>query len=1012
MTKASGRHYRAFISYSHQDNRIDRRDGSRGRTTWADWLHEALERFEVPIEVEPTLATLDAERRLQPIFKDEDELPVSPDLGKSIEDALAASDALIVICSPRSAASLYCNEEIRLFKALGRGDRILPLIIAGEPGASGRQQGSFAASEECFAPALRFRVDADGQVLEDEGDVEPICADARDGTNGAEPSAVEWSLDRDGQQRVLLKLVAGLLGVSFDSLVQRDRRRKMEQERARARASAASLYATALRELDRGSASDAAPYLAAALRTHAESSAPRLMATALLDGRGTTDLGGVIRSGGAPVLCCAANAAFTRVAYGTLDGRVGVVSVPDRAMTRELGLPVSSGPVIRIAWGPSGDHLRAVGWDGDVFTIDPRRLAMAADDPMLEAPRHYESLPEAVLDSLGPGTDFAGTDHDIWSDYAGQPAWRGPRYRASVQIFALHPEARWFAAVMRDGVHVHDCRTFDRLTDQPIFEADGAHSRVTALTIDAGGARVAIVSSDGRLCVADVGQGHRETVRLNGDWSHDSPMSVAFDSTATTLFVGTREGFGSTLDASTLSTLATRRVHEGPVTAARCDPSGTAVLTGGDDGTLGIWRLPKLEPVGEPTRHERGVAELVPDPGGRGIVTAAYDGSIRLTRRLGEREGFRECFRIAASPLVIGPDVIAFATPDRTIRLTTLSGEHLRELPFDGVGEVAWAAFTSDGARLLVSTYEQFRNAAGVIESSRTKSRRYLVELAGGSIRELADFHTWPSAISPQGSRVVFSTDQRTLGVFDASSGEVRALDFTAPERIGRVFTDETGARALVAFGQGEARVVDLETGAAVCSLPAQLQPIEAAVFDSAHGMLVMAAEEAVSILDATTGERIAPPAFTGSENIEALALSPDGELLFVGGWGFAAIYDVKAGLPVCPPMDLAALDLTIVRAARFAPDGQTLVLTGERMGTARCAVGLRVPTTADVDGPALADLLEAAWRRLLNGSGVAVELLDDGRHLERLTDAVEARRGADTFMSGLLQRYLPPEDR
>src|SRR5215813_3988044 len=126
-----GYRYWAFISYSSKDALIARK------------LHKHLETYRVPRDLvgrtgrdEPT------PRRLFPVFRDRDELPLSADLGGSIKNALRASRYLIVLCSPNSAASHWVNEEIRYFKSLERPDRILALILAGEPNASDKPGGT------------------------------------------------------------------------------------------------------------------------------------------------------------------------------------------------------------------------------------------------------------------------------------------------------------------------------------------------------------------------------------------------------------------------------------------------------------------------------------------------------------------------------------------------------------------------------------------------------------------------------------------------------------------------------------------------------------------------------------------------------------------------------------------------------------------------------------------------------------------------------------------------------
>lgn len=167
----TGHRYKAFISYSHADAR------------WAQWIHRALERYRVPARLlaEHGLAS----NRLHPIFRDRDELSTSSSLSGVIQDALAASENLVVVCSPAAAQSRWVNEEIKAFKAQGRGDRIFCLIVDGD-------------ARTFFPPAL--------------ADDEPLGADAR-------PQA-------DGRQDAKLKIIAGLLGIPFGELKDREQRRR------------------------------------------------------------------------------------------------------------------------------------------------------------------------------------------------------------------------------------------------------------------------------------------------------------------------------------------------------------------------------------------------------------------------------------------------------------------------------------------------------------------------------------------------------------------------------------------------------------------------------------------------------------------------------------------------------------------------------------------------------------------------------------------------------------------
>ena len=173
--------YKAFISYSHADER------------WARWFHRRLEHYRIPRKLVGQVTAVGAiPKRLQPVFRDREELSSAADLSSEVKQALRDSGALVVICSPAAAASRWVEEEIREFQRLGRGDRVFAVIVDGDP------QGRDGA--QCFPPAMRH--------AEDGAAIEPLAADAR-----------KWA---DGRLLALLKLVAGVLGIPLDSLRRRD----------------------------------------------------------------------------------------------------------------------------------------------------------------------------------------------------------------------------------------------------------------------------------------------------------------------------------------------------------------------------------------------------------------------------------------------------------------------------------------------------------------------------------------------------------------------------------------------------------------------------------------------------------------------------------------------------------------------------------------------------------------------------------------------------------------------
>ena len=192
--------YTAFLSYSHKDAIV------------AGRLHRRLETYRLPRRLVGTeTARGPVPARLWPIFRDREELPAATDLTETVRGALAESGALIVLCSPAAATSLWVAEEIETFRRFHPDRPILAAILDGDP-------------PDCFPAALR--------------------AFGQDGT-WHEPLATDLRPQGDGTQLGLLKLVAGITGLGLDALVQRDANRRIRRVTAVTAAALAAMLVMA-----------------------------------------------------------------------------------------------------------------------------------------------------------------------------------------------------------------------------------------------------------------------------------------------------------------------------------------------------------------------------------------------------------------------------------------------------------------------------------------------------------------------------------------------------------------------------------------------------------------------------------------------------------------------------------------------------------------------------------------------------------------------------------------------
>ena len=146
------------------------------------------------------------------VFRDVEEL-ASGELGVLIESALAESEFLVVVCSPRTAGSVWCMREVEFFSRVRGVDHVLAVVVEGDPGVVvGDVVGGDVLAVDVRAGAVRS---------EGFGGFEG-CG------SGVVDRLVRQSvgvLRRDGIDR----LMAGVVGVSLGDLRQRQRECRMRR---------------------------------------------------------------------------------------------------------------------------------------------------------------------------------------------------------------------------------------------------------------------------------------------------------------------------------------------------------------------------------------------------------------------------------------------------------------------------------------------------------------------------------------------------------------------------------------------------------------------------------------------------------------------------------------------------------------------------------------------------------------------------------------------------------------
>ncbi len=175
--------YYAFISYSTKDD------------PWGKRLQNKLENYRLPAVIRKKRGL--SRKPFKYVFYAPSEI-LPGGLDAELQYRLRVSRNLIVIGSPNSAKSYWVGKEIEYFHHLGRDEKIHYFIIDGVP-------NSEDSDRDCFHP-----------ILKELGIPEVLGANIQDHNH-------RWSWLN--KEHAYLQLISKLLGVEFDELWKRHKRR-------------------------------------------------------------------------------------------------------------------------------------------------------------------------------------------------------------------------------------------------------------------------------------------------------------------------------------------------------------------------------------------------------------------------------------------------------------------------------------------------------------------------------------------------------------------------------------------------------------------------------------------------------------------------------------------------------------------------------------------------------------------------------------------------------------------
>ncbi len=892
--------YWAFISYSHRDKK------------WGDWLHKGIETYRVPAELvgKPTLRGHSVPKRLFPVFRDREELPVSSNLGDNLQTALRQSRYLIVICSPNSAASEWVNEEVRYFKSLGREDWVLCLIADGEPNASDKPN---CGLPECFPYFIRHKAQPgeDGTPTR----TEPIAADVRS--------------DKDGKGNALLKLVAGILGVDYDNLKQRDKRRRMHQRvkmvilAAAVIASVGFLLYTEFqarvteryveqgrKEWLAGNPLRALPYFAEAYQQRPQDPVVRFLvaqAVNVLDVRAFS-FGGPDDQVESPVfspdglrLVAHSGKIWDAITGSTVGSLIGQRGQANKAVfSPDGGYLVTTSKNIAQVWDP------------------------ASGQSLVTLEGHRADIKDAQFSPDGRCIVTASVDDTarIWDVATGKLLITLSGHGASVLSASFSLDGKHIVTASADKT----AKVWDAATGQLLMTLTGHSKRVVSAVFSPDGLSIATLSEDNsaRLWRANTGK----------EWK--------------TVFLG--------------NILA-------PSVAFASDALRILVVAYGEKDTAEVWDIRSEKLIISLKGHTGWIATAEISPDGRHVVTTSFDKTARLWDAVTGKQLMILAERIGGfvvSSARFSPDGTRIVTVDGSARATvwnTSGGVLLTTL------EGAWGKFTNDGKRIVTTGpgFAKIWNAENgqllkSLEAQKDELNFIAFSLDGtravttsGRSTKMMDMETGTpifslmieqpttlAAFSPDGSRVLTvgratPNGPDTVSLWEASSGKL--LRFWKSQNQTREFTSASfspDGQYVVTASQRIVEIWASETGRLVRSYGGPAEMVSSPQFSADGKRIVMKTdirvsdgsdsvkESTVTVYDVATGKLIA--ALGGAKLwLNTVVFSPDGKkVLTTGADRTASVWDVEGGKL------LVTVEVSSSESATFSSDGALFATAGE----------------------------------------------------------------------------------
>jgi WD40 repeat protein len=578
------------------------------------------------------------------------------------------------------------------------------------------------------------------------------------------------------------------------------------------------------------------------------------------------------------------SAKVTSVVFGTIDGRVIVVSgghdrtirLWDAHTGEAIGRPLEAHTrgINSLAFGTiDGRAVVASGSDDQTIRLWDARTGVLIGKP-LEG--HTRGISAVALGSVGGRAvavsgSFDGTVR-VWDARTGEAIGGTLEGRSLVTSLALGLVGDRLIIV--SGSHDRTIRLWDACTGEAIGKPlEGHTGTISAVALGTVSSRAVVVSGgwDSTIRIWDAFKGETIAGPLKGHTEIVNAVRLGLIDSCAVVISGSDDRTIRLWDADTGKTIGnTLEGHTGSVNAVALGVvRGRAIVaSGSDDQTIRLWDTRKTETTGKPV------------------------------------EGLTDSINAIALGLIDDRAVVVSGSNDRTIRLWDAR-----------TGEVIGNPLEGHASSVNAVALGAVRGRPTIVSGSLDRTIRLWDARSGKAIGKPLKGHTDSvSAVAlgvVNGRAVVISgSDDRTIRLWDAHPwGLFRAKQIGPPldghtDLISAVALGEVAGHSVVVSGSRDAtiRLWEPRTGETIGRpLEGHTEIVNAVAFGTVNDRAVVVSgsdDQTIRLWDARTGEAIGNPLEARAGAVRAVALSvADGRAIVLSGTddGTVCLWDTKA---------------------------------------------------------------------------------------------------------------------